>query len=176
MQSQILIGLYILSSDLELTQTTRSQTSSLPSSQCRTTTVYSIARRSARCTPLSRYFHNSDDIGLWLTKIEDVWCWLNSMVSIGSRCPHTPAWATDKQRPIWLASSPAHFQGGCLMCFFFTGSLWIMLRHQPTKLLLTGMLVTCLEKLPCWQADQRRGTRQEERCNHGPDSNSMDLD
>jgi hypothetical protein len=55
---------YILSFDLRFTQTMRSQTSSLPSSPCRTTTVYSIARRSARCSLLSRFFYSVDDISV----------------------------------------------------------------------------------------------------------------
>jgi len=80
-------------------QTMRSRTSLLLSSQCRTTTVSYTARRSAKCSPLSRCSY-CNVVRTVAHRGEDVWRRLNSMVSIGSWCPHTPAWTADKQRPV----------------------------------------------------------------------------
>jgi hypothetical protein len=98
MQSQTSIGSYKHSADIEVIQTMRSQTTSLPSSPCKTTTVYSIVRRSARCFQLSRFFHCIEDISIVTHRDEDVWRRFNTVVSAGSWCPHTPPWTEDRQR------------------------------------------------------------------------------
>jgi hypothetical protein len=98
MQSQTSVGLNKHSADVEFTQTMRSQTSSLPSFPCKTTTVYSIARRSARCFQLSRFLHSIEGVNIVTHRYEDVWCRFNPVVSTGSRCPHTPPWTADRQR------------------------------------------------------------------------------
>jgi hypothetical protein len=65
---------------------------------------------------------------------------------------------------------------GMSVSWLFTGSLGIMPKHRHTKLSLTGMLLPCQEKQWFWQVNQGRGTCQEERCDHGTNSHSMDLD
>lgn len=132
---------YILPSpDFKLTQTMRSQTSSLPSSPCRITIAYSIARRSARCSLLSRFFHSVD--GISVVTHNDI-----EMFGVGS-IPWSPLARGALTRPLGQQTSRGQADWQVFRCLhvvtisrLFTGSLGIMPKHRHTKLLLTGMPV-----------------------------------